>query len=375
MPLTGVRRCGKCAALRHSDQERLMNTRSIIGRAAAFADRHAKAIRRTAAALTFTLCIVLSGVTLFTNQVFIVDGENVICSLTASDSAADILAANGIEVGEEDIVSFDGFGGGTGTIEITRAFDVKVTADGETKTVLLADGTVADALDKADIDVGSHDLINVGLNEKVNPDTDIVIRRVQYEEVVSQEEIPYEVTEVETANLKKGVEQVAVYGAAGTLETVTRNTYIDGELCESVVVDENVVEEPVEQIVNIGTAVANPISITTPSGFELDEYGIPLGVTKVITGRATAYYAPPGAITSTGVLAAVGRVAVDPKLIPYGTKMYIVTTDGQRVYGYAEAADTGYSCRVGDILVDLYMNTYDECVQWGSRQVNIYILG
>ena len=53
--------------------------------------------------------------------------------------------------------------------------------------------------------------------------------------------------------------------------------------------------------------------------------------------------------------------------------MWIVSTDGI-VYGYAIAADTGGFVKKGKFTVDLFMNTESECIQWGSRDVVIYIL-
>ena len=69
-----------------------------------------------------------------------------------------------------------------------------------------------------------------------------------------------------------------------------------------------------------------------------------------------------------------GLVAVNPKQIPYGSKLYIVADDGT-VYGYCTAADTGGFVTNGSgTLVDLYMDSYGECTQWGKRNVTIYVI-
>ena len=82
----------------------------------------------------------------------------------------------------------------------------------------------------------------------------------------------------------------------------------------------------------------------------------------------------PGGITSTGEKVRTGYIAVDPNEIPYGTEMYIVSADGKRVYGYCIAADTGGFINSTDWTVDLYMDTEQECVNWGRRDIIIYIL-
>ncbi|MBR4224422.1 MAG: hypothetical protein IKR73_06395 [Oscillospiraceae bacterium] len=110
-----------------------------------------------------------------------------------------------------------------------------------------------------------------------------------------------------------------------------------------------------------------------PSWLHFDANGVPTDYTAVHHGRACAYTAGPSALMSTGKTVFQGYVAVDPNIIPYGSQLYIVADDGQ-VYGYAIAADTGYSVKVHDILVDLFMSEYNDCIQWGNKNVSIYVL-
>ena len=76
--------------------------------------------------------------------------------------------------------------------------------------------------------------------------------------------------------------------------------------------------------------------------------------------------------TATGTLARYGAIAVDPSVIPYGTRMYIVSTDGQVVYGSATAEDCGGA--INGARVDLYYDTTAECYQFGRRDCIIYFL-
>ncbi len=110
-----------------------------------------------------------------------------------------------------------------------------------------------------------------------------------------------------------------------------------------------------------------------PDWLRLDENGIPLEYDKAIEGESCAYTAEPDALMSTGKEVFQGYVAVDPDIIPYGSELYIIAEDGE-VYGYAIAADTGYSVREGHIIVDLFMDEYDDCIQWGRKDVTVYIL-
>ena len=102
--------------------------------------------------------------------------------------------------------------------------------------------------------------------------------------------------------------------------------------------------------------------------------GIPANYEKIVSGKATAYSAKPGALTASGRYAVVGTVAVNPNVIPYGSEVYVVAQDGSRVYGYAIAADTGYGMMDGSIAVDVFMGSYEDSCKWGAVYVDIYVL-
>ncbi len=89
---------------------------------------------------------------------------------------------------------------------------------------------------------------------------------------------------------------------------------------------------------------------------------------KALRMHSTAYAPGAGAgfITATGRKAAYGIAAVDPRVIPLGTRLYIPG------YGYAIAADTGGAIK--GYRIDLCFNTRDEAIRWGRRTVTVYIL-
>ena len=106
---------------------------------------------------------------------------------------------------------------------------------------------------------------------------------------------------------------------------------------------------------------------------EVDKNGVPLNYKYTIVGIATAYSSDP--ITSTGTKPMQGTVAVDPREIPYGTRMYITSADGKYVYGYAVAEDTGgFIYYPHGATVDLFMYSESDCDQWGWRMAKIYVL-
>ena len=259
-----------------------------------------------------------------------------------------------------------------------KEYDVRISVDGKTLGIKCA-GTVNDALAAANIDIYDDDLINIGFTEPLNANTEIVVNRVNIVEEVQIETIDYATRYKEDNNYTIGYSEVVVDGEEGEVETTLRHVYVDGELVSTAVVDEDITE-PVDKVVLVGTKEYNPIDdfsisqIPAPMDLTLDANGAPTSYQKVLTGKSCAYSARPGAGTASGRKAMVGCVAVDPDIIPYGTELYITTTDGSAVYGYAIAADTGTALIEGQILVDLFMESYDASCDWGARQVNIYIL-
>ena len=114
--------------------------------------------------------------------------------------------------------------------------------------------------------------------------------------------------------------------------------------------------------------------LALPDSLRLDENGVPLAYSGYIDCRCTAYSG--GGMTSTGTYVYQGCVAVDPRKIPYGTEMWIVSLDGQYVYGYCRAEDTGgfIYMESRNVTADLYMHSEADCDEWGIRDARIYFL-
>jgi 3D (Asp-Asp-Asp) domain-containing protein len=81
---------------------------------------------------------------------------------------------------------------------------------------------------------------------------------------------------------------------------------------------------------------------------------------------------PEYGITASGTKVQPGTVAVDPDVIPLGTRLYIASTDGTPDYGFATALDTGSAIK--GYRVDLFMENKEDALAYGIRQVKVYIL-
>ena len=175
-------------------------------------------------------------------------------------------------------------------------------------------------------------------------------------------------------------------GEEGQREIITRDKIVNGKVIESRQISNEIIKQskPARKWIGVKpkqteTTASKPVSSgyskNNNDGTFVDHYGNTISYTSVLTGAATAYTASVGASTSTGRPAQYGNVAVNPNIIPYGTRLYIASPDGSFVYGYAVAADTGGALMSGSALVDLYYDTLEECYQFGRRNVSIYILG
>ncbi len=306
--------------------------------------------------------------------------------LVTAGTVADLLAELGVMVQAEQLVSvpedtvlYDGL-----TVKITNAYHVSVTADGVSQTLLMGEGTVQDALEQAGITMDADDEVEPALDAGLYDALSIAVYRVEYTERTVTETIAFPKETVRTSDLYKGQSKVTQQGVDGSKTVTYRDKIVDGSVASSEVVSETVLQEAVPQITKVGTK-QKPVSISSlkNSGTPISELtapatlqivdGAPTKYSKIITGKAAAYTASSGSKTASGRTVKPGYIAVNPKQIPYGTEMWIVSTDGI-VYGYAIAADTGGFVKKGKFTVDLFMNTESECIQWGSRDVVIYIL-
>lgn len=307
-------------------------------------------------------------------------------TVTFAGTVEDLLDSEGITVGEDELVNYPIHTVLTPGMEVTveKACLVTVVADGEETTVRVGFVTVSDALEEAKVEVGEDDKVSPSLKKVVKDGTVIKVQRVTTEERTETEKIAYTTVTKKSDSYNQGYKNVTQKGEDGEKKVTYIDKYVDGELVESEVKDEEVIKEAVDEIVTVGTKTVAIPTVGKSNGKMISELAIPAdlefvdGVPKnyksIVTGKAVSYSAKPGALTASGRKAMPGHVAIDPKQFPYGTEMWIVATDGT-VYGYAIAADTGEFVHNGSgVTVDLFMNTYEECVQWGAKQVVIYVL-
>lgn len=268
----------------------------------------------------------------------------------------------------------------------TSGYDVNLAA-GQTVTVNFNDAvtaatsrgeTISQLLARLNIVPGPLDMIGVDFSGSGTVLT-VASELTFYQK--DTEDVPYETTRVANPTLAKGTEKVKQAGVNGTRDAVYEVVYSGGEQVSRQLVDSSNCTT-VNQIVEYGTAVSSVSSSDRIVKVTKNDDGsgyltFKSGATMVFSGAksmtATAYTkGTPGvdSVTATGSIVDVGTVAVDRNVIPLGTRMYIVTKDGSVVYGMSVAADTG----VKGNMVDLYYDTYRQCINFGRRSCSVYLL-
>ena len=123
------------------------------------------------------------------------------------------------------------------------------------------------------------------------------------------------------------------------------------------------VTEPVEKAEEVVT-VEEPVQESV-----IDVGGDSVTYSSIMSMEASAYLPGDGngaGYTATGMRATYGVAAVDPRIIPLGTRLYIPG------YGEAIAADTGGAIR--GYMIDLCMESYSAAMNFGRRNVTVYVL-
>lgn len=295
----------------------------------------------------------------------IVDDNQVSQYETEAQNVQELLQQLEITLGEKDTVEPAVDTEITDNMEITIERwkpTVSLSVDGEIKTQETKAQTVDEFLKSLGINLQEGDEITPSSETSITDGLQIEVRTKEIKTEVEDRPMGYSTKVVETADMAYGETKVSQEGKNG-LKTVTiQREYLGGELVNENVLDVVVKEEPVEEIVLKGTYKAN--SVTDVFTGESYTY------TKVYEMEATAYTISDDGWsnkTASGMTTFVGMVAVDPNVIPLGTKLYI---EG---YGIAIAGDTGGAIR-GNI-VDLFFNSNSECYQFGRKHgLKVYIL-
>lgn len=317
-----------------------------------------------------------------------VDGEKTLVAKSLNRTVGDFISRQNIEIGSYDSVSppIATLLKRDQTISVLKAFPVKVVIGAETTEIQTTEKVLSNVLDENGIIMDEMDIVNPSLDSVVSKDTVISIIKVTADMVPVIETVPFETISTPNSNLERGKKKVITEGVSGTKELMYNVVYHDGVEASRELVGERILQEPQNKVEQYGTQYYELSSrggrvIRDSSTVENPKEQ--LNFTQELVCTATAYdlsFASCGknpgdpyyGIAASGMKISRGVVAVDPRVIPMGSKLYIQSMDSWPDYGFAIAGDKGGAIKGNK--VDLFMETASEVSRFGRRKVKVYIL-
>ena len=335
-------------------------------------------IRVVALALPIVILLVLVATTAFAQTTYVItDGECVKVYTTFAADPAAVLDRAGFELGEYDIYTTQP-GDGVSEITVQRNQTITVNNCGEIREVSSYGESLEMLLNRLGIPTYGDYTVSLPLDTETYDGMEVKVDCILQMEQTYTEDLPYETVLCYDPTMKEGQEKVLVAGVTGQVKKTANVVYVNGEQTGYTVTSETVVQQPVNQIVAVGTGTETDLKSKAPAigdGIIVTADGEVLTYGSKAQYKATAYtHTDAGCdmTTATGTTVRLGTVAVDPKVIPYGTRMFIVTNDGKYVYGIGTAEDCGGAIK-GNRL-DLYFPTEDACWQFGVKNCTVYFL-
>lgn len=339
-------------------------------------------IRVSVLVLILLAASLLLAQTAFAKTTYVItDGSRVLVHTTFATDPEAVLAEAGLTLGADDTyTALDGMEGSS--ISVHRNKAVQINYYGEQIQTESYGETVEQLLTRLNLSWSSDDLISLPLDTEVYDGMELQVASVIRQNQTYTAALDYETVYCNDASLPEGTEAVLTEGVEGQVVCEALVTYINGVETERTLLSQKVVTQPVDEVIALGSGQAEAVPVSGEAvpvigdGFIILPTGEVLTYTEVEEFRATAYtHTDAGCdmITATGTTVRWGTVAVDPTVIPYGTRMFIITSDGSYIYGVATAEDCGSAIK-GNRL-DLYMPTYAECIQFGYQRCQVYFLG
>lgn len=286
--------------------------------------------------------------------------------VTASPTVGAFLKERGIVPGPQDYVHPDAdtpIADGM-LIEYSPAVPVRLMTASGTKTIVTAAEDVGALLEEQGIDLGPHDVVRPSLSDPIVPFSSIRITRIATWVSSVTHRLGERTIHVIDFALPPGKTKILRHGSPGITETMVDYTQTDGRI-DKRVLHTRILKTPRTQVIAEGVGTYAAMADFARQGLQKTSYIASQALDMV----ATAYTADCGGCsgyTSSGYRAGRGIVAVDPNVIPLGTRLYISG------YGFAIAGDTG-----GAIVgrrIDLGFGSIGDALEFGRRAVKVYEL-
>ncbi len=226
-------------------------------------------------------------------------------------------------------------------------YDITIQIDNKVAPCQTRSKTVGAVLKEVGFKVEEYDIVEPGLKKHLRDDLTVEVKQVDKVEEQAEETTPFKTVKEDDPELNKGTTEVTRKGKKGKDLVTYLVTYTSGKETAREEIDRETIKKPVDKIVHVG----------------IREHIDGFAYTRKEVFQATAYSG--GGRTATGTRARVGEIAVDPRVIPLGTTVYV---EG---FGPLRAEDTGGAIK--GHIIDIYMSSNAACRRWGRRNVTVYL--
>ena len=303
------------------------------------------------------------------------DGSRVMIRVTDRDDPAEILEEAGITLNEGDVLDLWRDPEGP-VLQVLRQQKIEVDYRGQALEATSYGETVAELLERLELSLDGRDELSHPGQTETYDGMVLRISRVIRQEQTYAVTLPLEIQYCCDPTLPAGTETVLTEGRSGEVLRTAAVTYINGREVSREILREELIVPPITGIIAIGIGPIPEVEETTLPVIEDGVIRLPTGevltYSGVMSSLATAYCDK--GLTATGTQARVGAIAVDPEVIPYGTRMFILSKDRSYIYGIATAEDCGSKDHIYGSRIDLHYDTEEECVQFGARMCWVYFL-
>jgi 3D (Asp-Asp-Asp) domain-containing protein len=242
----------------------------------------------------------------------------------------------------------------TNVVEHIEGRAVTLKVDKVSQSLITASATVQDLLHEKNVNLHVHDEVSKGLDEALQENDIISIKRVRYRDYSEVVAIPYEIVHEKNTSVFNGLKVVWQPGEAGKKRKYYRERLEEGKMVSRNLLKEEMIIAPVKEIIAHGTLVFDGPYV------------------KKIPMLASSYNptveqcGPNPFVTYSGLRVRYGIVATDPKVIPLGTWLYVSG------YGYALAADIGGAIKGNRI--DCFFWRSHVGSGWKGGHIYVYVL-
>ena len=207
------------------------------------------------------------------------------------------------------------------TVKVYKGKKLSITADGKTDSVYVPNGNVCDVLNQLGYKLSDDDILSVDKDSNIEDADSITIKRVTYRNETETQSVDFETVKKNSKDVDLGKTKVQTEGKQGEALVTKKCKYVDGKKVSSKTVDTKITKEPVDKVVLMGTKGSN---VSNPAGTFTDMNGNTVAYSSVVTGSGTAYTAPAGSLTATGVTAYHGGVTSAVCLRKHGSGFFRV---------------------------------------------------